>query len=484
MESTITITNINFNDINIMIYILKIFLLGLCTYYTFSRLLNTKSILNMKFLFVILFTFIITVLHARLKYIYSSTNLILFILSLSILYSFITSNKIGYSILVTITSFSLNYIISFVSIVIEFIPNIIFGIQNDIISLLLIYTIHFIILFCLFKIRRFKNGFAFFQKNLENEYFDLLTLNISTIVLFVSILLSGNHSIDFLSNLLISFIVLGIIMFITIQRSLTLYYKHNLLVKDLNDTKAELEEKNEIIEKLEKDIIETGKINHSIAHKQRSLEYKLNELMLNSEIGNELDITDKINDVSKQLINISKVSELPKTDIVEIDDMLKFQQHECMKNNIDFDFQINGNIFHMVNTFIPKENLEILLADHIKNSIIAVNCSDNINKSILVRLGLIDNYYSLYVYDSGIEFELDTLSNLGKKPITTHADNGGTGFGFMNTFDTLKKYNASLIINELNPPCADNYTKSIVIKFDGKHEFKINSYRSNLVSSN
>ena len=212
--------------------------------------------------------------------------------------------------------------------------------------------------------------------------------------------------------------------------------------------------------------------------------YKLNELMLNSEIGNELDITDKINDVSKQLINISKVSELPKTDIVEIDDMLKFQQHECMKNNIDFDFQINGNIFHMVNTFIPKENLEILLADHIKNSIIAVNCSDNINKSILVRLGLIDNYYSLYVYDSGIEFELDTLSNLGKKPITTHADNGGTGFGFMNTFDTLKKYNASLIINELNPPCADNYTKSIVIKFDGKHEFKINSYRSNLVSSN
>ena len=69
------------------------------------------------------------------------------------------------------------------------------------------------------------------------------------------------------------------------------------------------------------------------------------------------------------------LSELPKTDIVEIDDMLKFQQHECMKNNIDFDFQINGNIFHMINTFISKEDLEILLADHIKNSIIAVNFS-------------------------------------------------------------------------------------------------------------
>lgn len=278
-------------------------------------------------------------------------------------------------------------------------------------------------------------------------------------------------------NISIVIIMLGIIMFITIQRSLTLYYKHNLLVRDLNETKEELKEKNKEIEKLENDILEASKINHSISHKQRSLEYKLNELMLNTEFANELDITDKIKDVSKQLLTTSTVLNLTKTDIVEIDDMLNFLQHECVKNNIDFDFQLNGNIFHMINTFISKENLEILLADHIKNAIIAINSSDNINKSILVRLGLIDDYYSLYVYDSGIEFGPDTLSNLGKKPITTHADNGGTGFGFMNTFDTLKKYNASLIINELNPPCSDNYTKSIVIKFDGKHKFKINSYR-------
>ncbi len=476
MEKLTTI--IDLNDLNIIIYILKMFFMGLCTYYTFAHILNIKTLFNIKLPLVVFFTFISAFFHTILKADYPSTSIVFFILSLSILYSFITSHRIGYSILVTLSSFSLNYIISFASIVIEFIPYKILEIQSDIINLVLIYLVHIILLFLLFKIKRFKNGFAFFQKNLSNEYSDLLTLNISTIVLFTSILLSGNYSIDFLSSLFISLIVLGIIMFITIQRSLTLYYKHNLLVKDLNDTKAELEEKNKVIEKLEKDILETGKINHSIAHKQRSLEYKLNELMLNSEIGNELDITDKINDVSKQLINISKVSELPKTDIVEIDDMLKFQQHECMKNNIDFDFQINGNIFHMINTFISKEDLEILLADHIKNSIIAVNCSDNINKSILVRLGLIDNYYSLYVYDSGIEFELDTLSNLGKKPITTHANNGGTGFGFMNTFDTLKKYNASLIINELNPPCSDNYTKSIVIRFDDVYEFKINSYRT------
>lgn len=475
MENLITI--INLNDINSIIYFFKMFLMGICTFYTFTRILNIKSIFNIKLIIVILFIFIITFFHTILKSDYHPTSIILFVLSMSILYSFITSNKIGYSILVTLSSFSLNYIIYIFSICISFIPNVFWKVQNDIINFIMIYSIHLVLLFSIFRIRRFKNGFAFFQKNLSNEYFDLLILNISSIILFSCILLSSNYSMDFIFSLSIGFIMLGIIMFITIQRSLTLYYKHNLLVKDLNETKAELEEKNKVIEKLEKDILETGKINHSIAHKQRALEYKLNELMLNTEISDELDISNKIKDVSNQFLTASTVLDIPKTEIPEIDDMLNFLQHECSENNIDFDLQLNGNLYHMVNTFIPKEDLEILLADHIKNAIIAINSSDNINRSILVRLGLIDNYYSLYVYDSGVEFETDTLSNLGKKPVTTHDNNGGTGFGFMNTFDTLKKYNASLIINELNPPCPDNYTKSIVIKFDDKHDFIVNSYR-------
>ena len=120
----------------------------------------------------------------------------------------------------------------------------------------------------------------------------------------------------------------------------------------------------------------------------------------------------------------------------------------------------------MTNNIINKEELEILLSDHIKDAIIAINHSENINRSILVKLGKIDRTYSLYIYDSGIEFEKETLSNLGKKPITTHAEEGGTGMGFMNTFDTLRKYEASLIINEYNKPSKDNYTKVIIIKFD------------------
>ena len=118
------------------------------------------------------------------------------------------------------------------------------------------------------------------------------------------------------------------------------------------------------------------------------------------------------------------------------------------------------------------------MADHIKNAIIAINHSKNINKSILVRMGIIDGKYGIYIYDSGIEFEIETLSKLGKVPSTTHADNGGTGMGFMNTFDTLKASKASMFIKEYGKPSKDDFTKVIIIKFDGKNEFRIFSYRA------
>lgn len=257
-----------------------------------------------------------------------------------------------------------------------------------------------------------------------------------------------------------------------------MYYKHKLLVKELEETKSELEKKNKEISELEKENLNFSKTSHSIAHKQKSLEYKLNKLLLKTEIASEIDIRNKVNEISEQCFNQVPVIELSKTNIPEIDDMLSFMQSECTKNNIEFDLQLNGNIYTMINNFISKEDLEILIADHVKNAIIAINYSDNINRSILVRLGMIDGCYSLYIYDSGIEFEINTLANLGKKPSTTHSDNGGTGMGFMNTFDTLRKYQASIYINENSSPTADDFTKFIVIKFDNQNKFEIHSYRA------
>ncbi|MCI8654466.1 MAG: hypothetical protein HFJ48_01115 [Clostridia bacterium] len=312
---------------------------------------------------------------------------------------------------------------------------------------------------------------------LKNEFFAVLILNISVTILFSSIALT-NSNVQFTSQIAFAFILFSIIMFITIKKSFEIYYKQNLLIKELEETKKTLIEREDEIKKLETENLHFSKTSHSIAHKQKSLEFKLNELLLKNETSEEIDIKERINKISDTCLNQNTTTALSKTNITQIDDMFKFMQSECIKNKIDFELQINGNIYYIINNFIDKDHLEVLIADLIKNAIIAINHSKNINRSILVRLGIIDGAYCLYIYDSGIEFEIDTLMSLGIKPCSTHLNDGGSGMGFLNIFDTLKKYNASMIINELTTPSKDNYTKIIMIKFDNQNCYKIISHRS------
>ena len=298
----------------------------------------------------------------------------------------------------------------------------------------------------------------------------------SILIIIFSFIVLTNYNESFTSALGFGFIIFSIMMFITIQKSLQLYYKQRLLVQDLEETKKELEDKKKEIKQLEQENLNFSKTSHSIAHKQKALEYKLNELALKNEIAEEIDVKNRLNNITKQISEEPEI-EIPKTNISEIDDMLNYMKSECIKNKIKFEVQLNGNIYQMINNHITKEELEILIADHVKNAIIAVNYSNNSNRSILVRIGKIDGQYSIYIYDSGIEFEINTLHKLGKIPSTTHKESGGTGMGFMNTFDTLKKHKASITINEYGKPAKDNYTKVIMIVFNKKDEFNIISYR-------
>ncbi len=395
---------------------------------------------------------------------------------LGLVYCKVSESNIGQSIIITTISLSINYAIFFISIIISFIPNGLLNINNNYWSLIIILILYSGFICTFLKVKRLNKGLIFFKEKLKNDNIDMLILNISAIILFMIIILSNYNKIT-AREIGFSLIVFTFIMFITIQKSLQLYYKQKLQEREVEEIKKELKNKETEIKELEKENLKLNKKNHSIAHKQKSLEYELEQMVLNNQIVDRNHVRDKIEKLSKEMQNETISIELTKTKINEIDNMLKYMQSECVKNKIDFQLQINGNIHHMVNTYIGKEELEILIADLIKNAIIAINHSKNINKSILVRLGIIDGVYSLYVYDSGIEFEIDTLINLGIKPSSTHEKDGGTGMGLMNTFDTLKKYKASLIIDEYGKPVNDNFTKVIKIIFDNKNVYRIESYR-------
>ena len=469
-------------DIENIADIIKIFYICIFTYYMNFKLINKKLEISIKRgLITVISMIIISLICRSIKIILGfSYNIIFMTLLISVLFKLLAKQRFAYSLLVTVVSLSINYIIFSLSVVISLIPTmiptILFNSYNEYVGLLFILIIYSIFIWIFCKIKRFKKGFIFLQRNMKNEYMDIFILNVSVIIMF-SITILSNYNKIINRALGTSFIIFSIIMFITIQKSLQLYYKQKLQERETNEIKEELKNKDKEIEELEKENLRLNKTNHSIAHKQKSLEYELNQLLLKNEIAEENNIKSKLETISEEIQNENAVIELDKTNIPEIDNMLKYMQSECIKNKIDFELQVNGNIHHMVNKYIQKSDLEILLADHIKNAIIAINHSENINKNILVRLGLIDGFYSVYIYDSGIEFEIKTLINLGIKPSTTHEKDGGTGMGFMNTFDTLRKYKASLVIHEYGKPSKDNFTKQVKIIFDNKNEYKISSYR-------
>lgn len=463
---------------NNMIEFIKIFIIAIFTTITNLKILNIKIYKKGNIIKIIIATFITVSFCVYIEKVSNSTVSILclnFIISL--IFSNITSNKIGYSILITTLSLCINYMMYTIASIICFIIFKTLNINNKLMIITFIAIIYIVLINALYKIKRFSKGISFLKKNKNNDYFEILILNISS-TLFLTFTIFTNFNIQMMKPIFVYIIIFSILMFITIQKSLKIYYKHELSKQNLEMEKKEKDIAQQENKKLKEENFKLHKKIHSINHSIESLEYKLDMLSQKSEIASEIDIRDRINEISKMIEEDKVVIELTKTNIEIIDDILKNMQSKCIKNNIDFELKINGNIHHMINNIISKKDLEILIADLIKNAIIAISYSDNVNKSILVRLGVIDGIYSLYVYDTGIEFNIETLLNLGIKPSTTHADNGGTGMGFINTFDTLNKYKASIIIEEFGKESKDNYTKAVIIKFDKNNNYKINSYRA------
>lgn len=461
------------SNVDIVIDSIKVLSLIGFTYYTNAKLINQRNIISLrKVILMMIFAIIYVLIKKKINYLIGIVSLII---AISLLFS---TKNIGKSILATTISLSINQIISIFASIICFLIIVLLNITNDYFYLIIIIFLHIIILLRIFKINKLKYGITFLKEKTLGEHFDILILNTSIIVLLYIMMLIDS-SVILSKNILIGIFLVSIIMFITIQKSLQLYYKQKLLEQELTRTKEELENKNKEIAELESDNISISKRIHTLDHKQKALSYRIEEMMMKTEISNDevAEVSKILNKIGNELYKEKSETELSLTEIPEIDNMLKFMQSECSKNKIDFELQIKGNMYYMINNLISKEDLETLLADHIKNAIIAINHTENINKSILVKMGKFDEYYSIVIYDSGTEFEKNTLEKLGKEPSTTHADEGGTGMGFMNTFDTLKKCKASLIIEEIDKPNKDNYTKAIIVKFDNKNQFEIKSYR-------
>ncbi len=472
---------------DIITNIIKMVFINACVSYISCRIINYKTKSFIKIGLLTLVAVNISLIYSLLINYMNPINLLLIsYIIFSIVFSYITGNKLSNSIVITVMAISITYIIYIVSVmsagVIIYLLKISdnFGSRSNFI---VISIIEILLIMLLFKSRRFKNGFNFIKTN--SKSLDIISYStLLCMIIIATYILIRSYINDDVNAVLFTFIVFLAVNFILwLRTEITKQYRKNMIDRTIEVQKKEIDEQLNIIKDIKEENFRLAKVIHKYNNRLFALELGIKNTI---EQNYKTEFAEELSSILEETENISKgFSEettiknktLPLTNITGIDNMFKYMQKEASRSNINFDLKINESINSLIENTISKEKLETLIGDHLKDAIIAVNSSDNSYKSILAILGRIEDCYELSVYDTGIEFDIEVLLKLGIEPITTHKETGGSGIGFMTTFETLKECRASLIIEEYNPETT-NYTKSVTIRFDNNNEYKIRSYRA------
>ena len=212
-----------------IVLFLKILFFTMFNFFVSIKILDNKEYWNLKYKLIFFVCSLIIATICKWIESLSNMNVIVFIMIFTAMfYSIITKNGLGYSILVNVISTSINLIILFIATILTFIPHIVFRTENKYINLIIIILIYLVVMLLITKIRRIKNGIAILKKNKENQYFDIIILNISWIIIFLTIVID-NYKVNSTGRAGVGFILFAIVMIVTIQKSLQLYYKQFLI---------------------------------------------------------------------------------------------------------------------------------------------------------------------------------------------------------------------------------------------------------------
>jgi len=403
--------------------------------------------------------------------------------------AYLLSYGISYSIVFTTTG-----IIAFMStpfVISGYANNTVYD-DNSIIFLLyvvVITVVQLILSYSLFKIRRFKKGFPFLFDN--NAIVIALTVAGSVLILISFVISSeevfGNY--NYLLPAVFSVIIIGIGIIIWVRRGIKAFYKKKMEERSVELLEKELAQKEEDILRLTIQSAAIRVADHKVMHRLTVVEHSVAALLeAVREHGLSAKVSEELSIVADDIMRLSQEHHkgieqtkgkipLPTTKIKMIDNMFKYFSKLFINDEIEFNVKVNGSILYMIEHIVSQSKLETMIGDHLENAHIAVNAGDNSFRSIFIILGLVENCYELTVLDSGIPFDLNTLIKLGTDCVTTHSNNGGSGIGFMTTFEIVRECGASVIINEKKPKEAD-FSKSVTVRFDGNNDYIVQTYRA------
>lgn len=423
-----------------------------------------------------------TALFLFVRFHSNSLSYFMYYLMVPIMLSFLSRER-GWSFktwIIGLVSISLVFVLEVVSVIIYGVLSWSFGLVAYNIYILFLNQLVLIALcIILMNIKRVRRGFQFFQeeKNLG------MGLALSEVIMMLkSLELRENQSnIYLLFVFVIGIIIAGFGLYLWIKRSITAHYREKLQLQSEEHYQKLLAEREQENEKLNQTNEYLAKIVHRDNHLMNSLNTAIDSYFYSDDTATKNVLFREIQTMVKERGELigkeqreSKI--LPSCGIQLIDNTINDLFIKAAAHGIEFDMTVSMPVSEVIGKYISQTDLQTLLSDHIKDAMIAVESRGEEGGKVLVDLSAQNESYCISIYDSGAEFDIDTLSKLGLERVTTHADSGGSGIGFVTTFETLRKAYASLIINEFENQTP--FSKSVNFRFDGENSFIIQSYRS------
>ena len=341
---------------NLLVFIdniLKYFLLTFSTLYTTARILNYSNITHKQIIIATISCMILGVLYAYLIiFIPSFSTIIILILAISLLITFITNYKIEHVIIVVFVAITINFICFmiaiFVTCVFTELPFIKINSKNPIV-IIIASSLHILLIYKLFKIKRFKKGFSFLKdENNVNNFSIILLILCGNLIILYSFL--GNNKNFFLAiTCILGCVSISIGTYICIKRNITLDYQDHMKNRKIELLESDLQSAQEKNKELTNEIQNLTMINHKYSSRIKAAEQEIKKLAYiysstnNTEISTELsDITKLVQNLSKEYTNelssnLAYCPTLPKTNVLGVDILFEHLQTEAIKNNINYD---------------------------------------------------------------------------------------------------------------------------------------------------
>lgn len=469
-----------------MLAFIKYFAIIICSFYIYGKLLNISHSQN-HYTYLLSGIPCLSLGSLLLDFLFpQATDLMLILISFFFLLriakitpeSAITTTIISYGISYII--FSLSALIS--SAILVFAFHVSIDSYSHLLSQALTAVIQIAITPLLFRPKRFRKGMPFIANKLNS--YPLMIISLITLFAVV-IFKNGNNSLLYLFPFLLIFLM-AIFIYISWKNNITKTYLERLKEKDIAELNETLSEKESYIKKLEEENKELSKIIHSDNKLIPAMLLSVKEFIRDSsslapaasEKG--MRLLSDLEQLSLHRKSILRTQDdrcrsIPETGCSSVDSILNYMKQKAHEMNIIFETAFSCDMKALVNENISENDLNTLLADLLENALIATKYGDH--RHVLLSVDRIEDFYTISIFDSGVPFPKEVLVSLGLKNYTTHKADGGSGIGLVTSYELLKKYGASLAIEEFTQN-SGLYTKKLSVVFNRLDQYTLFTCRN------